>query len=294
MYYVVYGILWLISLLPLPILYFLSDGIFFLVFHVFKYRKNVVMSNLQQAFPEKTEEERLRIAKKFYLNLVDTFIETIKMISVSEKYLLRRFDGNWEAINQFYEQGKSVQVHLGHNFNWEWGNAVLAKKTPFRLLVVYMPIVNKIFNKLFYKLRTRGGTELIAATNMRNEFLPFRGKQYLLALVADQNPGYPDSHNAWWINFLNKPTPFLKGPEKGARANKTAVVFAHIIKPARGYYRAVIHVATEDVSSLDESELTRRYVHYLTETIQQQPEMWLWSHRRWKWNWKPEFGKILE
>jgi KDO2-lipid IV(A) lauroyltransferase len=294
MYYIVYGFLWLVSLLPLRVLYILSDGIYLLVYYVFGYRKEVVMANLLQAFPEKSEEERFKIAKKFYHNLLDTFIETIKMVSASDKFILRRFSGNWEVLNQFYEKDKSVQIHLGHNFNWEWGNHVLSHHTPYQVLVVYMPIVNKIFDKIFYKLRTRSGSVFIAATDMRKQFLPYRGKKYAIALVADQNPGYPKSENAWWLNFMGKPTPFLKGPERGARNNKTAVVFAQIIKPARGYYQAEISVATEDASLLNESELTRRYVTYLANTIRMNPDMWLWSHRRWKWDWKPEFGEILE
>ena len=121
MYYVVYGILWLISLLPLRGLYFISDCIYGLVFYVFKYRREVVMKNLLTAFPEKSEKERKQIAKKFYHNLIDSFIETLKMISASKKFILKRFSANWEVINDIKPSGKSVQLQMGHNFNWEWG-----------------------------------------------------------------------------------------------------------------------------------------------------------------------------
>ena len=293
MYYVVYGLLWLVSLLPLRLLYVLSDGFYLLIFYVFRYRRPVVMSNLKIAFPQKTEQERKQIAKKFYRNFVDTFIETIKMITASDKFILRRFTGDWEVINSFYKTGKSVQLHLGHNFNWEWANIALSLNTPFKFLAVYMPLTSKIFEKLFYKLRSRTGTVLLPATNMKNSFLPHRGTQYLLGLVADQNPGYPGSNNAWWFYFFDRPAPFLKGPEKGAINNRTAVVFAHITRPKRGYYHVHVSVAAEDASLLPESELTRKYVSYLAATIEQNPDMWLWSHRRWKWEWKEEYGAIL-
>ena len=123
MYYIVYGILWLLSLLPLRILYFLSDVICLFVFNVFHYRRDVVMKNLQIAFPEKPEKEKRAIAKKFYHNLIDTFIETIKMMSASSKFLQKRVKGNWQLINQFKSSGRNVQIHLGHNFNWELANA---------------------------------------------------------------------------------------------------------------------------------------------------------------------------
>jgi Kdo2-lipid IVA lauroyltransferase/acyltransferase len=292
MYYIVYGFLWLISLLPLGVLYVLSDCIYGLVFYVFKYRKKVVMDNLRLAFPEKTEKERKKIAKKFYRNLIDNFIETIKMISTSSKRLNKRFVSNKELITDFYPSGRSVQIHLGHNFNWEWGNDILIRQMPFKFLGVYMPITNKIFDRLFYKLRSRSGSVLLPATNMRTSFLPYRNKQYLLGLAVDQNPGHPG--NAWWFNFFGKPTPFVRGPAKAAVANNTVVIFAYIHKPRRGYYEVVFSLAEEHPAETTETELTRKFVRYLENVIREYPEMWLWSHRRWKWEWKPEYGKVIE
>lgn len=292
MYYVVYGLLWLFSLLPLRLLYIISDGFYAFTYYVLKYRRKVVLNNLLIAFPEKTEKERVRIAKQFYKNLIDMFIETIKMISASDKFLAKRVKANWQIFDDIHPSGKSVQVHLGHNFNWEWGNNVLAQNTRYQLLAVYMPIANKIFERLFYKLRTRNGAIFLKATKMKEEFLPYRDTQYLLGLIADQNPGHPG--NAWWFNFFGRPTPFLKGPAKAAIGNDTAVVFAFIHKPKRGHYEAVLTLATTDPQSMTEEELTRQFVHYMESVVRQYPESWLWSHRRWKWDWKPEYGLVME
>lgn len=292
MYYVVYGLLWLLSLLPLRLLYVLSDALYGLVFYIIKYRKKVVMDNLMIAFPEKTEQERTKIAKQFYHNLIDTFVETIKMLSSSKKMILKRSDANWEVVNEVEKLGKSIQLHIGHNFNWEWGNAIASEKVNLPIVVVYMPLSSKIFEKLFYRLRSRYGSNLVRATHMREDFLPFRKKRYALGLVADQNPGHPG--NAYWFKFFGRATPFIKGPAKNAIVNDTAVVFAYIHKPKRGHYRGVISVATTDPRSLTEEELTRQFVRYLENVIRQHPEMWLWSHRRWKHQWKPEYGPVLE
>ena len=292
MYYLVYGIFWLISLLPLAILYVLADCIYGLIFYVFKYRKKVVMSNLLIAFPEKTEAERKKIAKKFYHNFIDMFIETIKMITASKKMILRRCDANWEIVNQAEMSGKNIQVHIGHNFNWEWGNAIATEKVSIPVVVVYMPIASKVFEKFFYRLRSRYGTALVRATHMREDFLPYRNQRYILGLVADQNPGHPA--NAWWINFFGKPTPFVKGPAKGAIVNDTAVVFAYIHKPKRGHYGGVLSIATTEPREMSEQELTRRFVRYLEQVIKEHPEMWLWSHRRWKHQWKEEYGPVVD
>lgn len=292
MYYIIYGFLWLFSLLPLRVLYIFSDGLYVLVFYVFKYRRDVAMKNLQIAFPEKTDAERKAIAKQFYRNFIDMVMETIKMLSISGKSLEKRFTANWDLVNAIHATGKSVQVHVGHNFNWEWGNMIMTKNTVYKLLAVYMPLQSKVMERLFFEMRTRTGAVFLRATNMKEDFFPYRDSQYLLGLVADQNPGHPA--NAWWFNFFGRPTPFVKGPAKAAIANDTAVVFAFIHKPRRGYYEAVFSNEVEDIGSITEQELTQKFVVYLEDVIRQYPDMWLWSHRRWKHEWKPEYGEIIK
>jgi Kdo2-lipid IVA lauroyltransferase/acyltransferase len=289
MYYFIYGLFYLISLLPMRVLYFFSDGIYIIVYRMIGYRKDVVMDNLQMAFPEKTNEERIKIAKQFYHNLIDSFIETIKLLSASNNFLKEHVTANWEVLEPVYKTGKSCQLHLGHTFNWEWGQHVLTDFTGYQILVVYMPLTNKIFEKLMYKLRTRNGNIFISASNMRTEMPTFANTKYLLGLVADQSPG--SMHNAYWTNFLGRPTPFVSGPERGARAGGLPVFFTSIIKPKRGYYKASIELACDDASVLKEGELTIAYARYMENAIRKNPEMWLWSHRRWKHNWKPEHEK---
>lgn len=292
MYYIVYGLLYVLSLLPLRILYFLSDFIFFLIYYVIGYRKQVVKKNLLQAFPGKSQKERNKISKKFYRNFTDTFIETIKMISSSDSFIQKRIKGNWEVMNHYYESGRSIQICIGHNFNWEWANLITAKRVKYLFLAVYMPLSSKIMDRLFYKLRSRSGTILLPATKMRESFLPYRDKQYILGLAADQRPG--DPAKSWWFDFLGKPAPFVQGPEKGGKAKNTIIVFAFIHKLRRGHYEIVFSVAEEDPASLSEGELTKKFVRYLEGVIREYPDMWLWSHNRWKYDWKPEYGKIIQ
>lgn len=250
------------------------------------------MSNLLIAFPEKTEKERRRIAKKFYHNFVDSLIETIKMITASDAMIQKHVSANWEEVNKLKGSVKKIQLHIGHNFNWDWGSSVAAKHLKFPMIVVYMPIGNKHFERLFLKLRTKTGNKFIRATHMSEDFAPYRDQEYFLGLVADQNPGDPT--HAWWFNFFGKPTPFVKGPARGAIANDTAVVFAFIHKPKRGQYVAVLSTATTRARDFTESELTGKFVDYMEDVIRQYPEMWLWSHRRWKHQWKPEYGPVQE
>jgi len=269
------------------VLYLLSDAIFLLVYYVLSYRKKVVYANLQKALPEKTEEEREQIARKFYHNLLDSFIETIKLFSAGKTFLENRVTSNWEVLEPLFKSGKSCQLHLGHTFNWEWGQHVLGAKTAYKILVVYMPISNAVFERIMYKLRTRYGNTFIAANNMSKVMSDYKGRQYLLGLVADQSPGA--LHSAYWTNFLGIPTAFVSGPEKGARAANIPVVFASITKPKRGHYRATLELACEDPSILKDGELTLLYAQFMEKTIRENPDMWLWSHRRWKHSWNSQY-----
>ncbi len=273
MYYILYGFLYVLSLLPMRILYLVSDGIYGFVYYVIGYRRKLVMDNLRRAFPEKTEKELVMIAKKFYHNFIDSFIEVVKLVSASDRWLARRFTVDVTALDQLYPTGKSAQMHLGHTFNWEWGQLVLTALTKYQILVVYMPISNKPLEKLFYRLRTRNGNAFLSAPDMREAIVPYLSAQYLLGLVADQSPG--NMQNAYWIDFLGRPTAFAAGPEKGARSGHLPVVFASIEKPRRGHYHATIKIACMDAAELPEGELTREYVRYLEGVIRRHPDMWL-------------------
>jgi KDO2-lipid IV(A) lauroyltransferase len=281
MYYLVFGLLYLVSLLPFRVLYIISDGVFLLLYYVLKYRRNVVMGNLDIAFPEKSREEKEAIAKEFYKNFIDNFIETIKLLSISKKSLNKRFTSNYEVLENLYATGKSVQVHLGHFFNWEFANANHCLNTIFPFLVVYMPIKNQVLDRLFIYLRKRFGTKLIAATEFRQQFAPYTKEQYCLVLVGDQNPGDPGT--AYWLPFFGRMTPFVKGPEKGARLGNTAIIMCNFYKVKRGYYRSELFLLTMEPRSLPDGEITRQMIRYIEDAIRERPANYLWSHRRWKW-----------
>ena len=142
MYYVVYGFLWLISILPMRVLYVLADGIYVLAYYVFKYRKDVVMKNLLQAFPEKTDAERTAIAKAFYHNFIDTLFESIKFITISKKEIERRSTADFEMLHQLAAKGLNIHLLGGHQFNWEFGNVLYSKNLTIPFIGIYMPFQN--------------------------------------------------------------------------------------------------------------------------------------------------------
>jgi KDO2-lipid IV(A) lauroyltransferase len=290
MYYIVYGILYLVSLLPWFILYGLSDLLVIFIYHVIKYRRDVVLSNLAIAFPEKTENERKKIARDFYRLFTDTMVETIKLISLSKKDLQKKFTGDASPLNDVLDKGKNLQIHAMHNFNWEIANLNVVLQLKFPFLVVYMPIKNQIVEKITSDIRKRYGTILIAAPKFKSMFHQYSHQPHILTLVADQNPGTPK--NAFWLPFFGKMTPFVTGPEKGARINNTAVAFGNFYPIRRGHYGYEVKIATLNAAELPEGELTRQFVSYVEDCIRKHPENYLWSHRRWKHDYKPEFNAI--
>lgn len=293
MYHVVYGFLWVISLLPLRVLYFFGDCIYGLVFYVAKYRRSIVMNNLLIAFPEKTDGERRKIAKQFYHNFIDTFIESIKFISISKKEIQKRSSTDFETVNQLIAKGYNVHLMAGHQFNWEFGNAQAAMTLTAPFVGIYMPIANKSLDRIFYNFRKRYGTILISATEFKkNANHPAFSSQYTFGLAADQNPGDPAF--AYWMNFFGRPVPFVTGPAKGAVRNNTAVVMVGFHKLKRGYYHFSAELLAENGSSFSPEQLTVLYKNALEKVIKLDPANYLWSHRRWKYEWKPEYGPLIE
>lgn len=291
MYYIVYSFFFLLSLLPWRVLYIISDLIYLILYYIIGYRKEVVMKNLTIAFPEKTEKEKVQIAKQFYHNFIDNFIEVIKLISASKSSIQKRFKADYSILNELYEQGLNTQVHLGHFFNWEYANLSFATymKAPF--VIVYMPISNKAIDKVFYKMRTRMGSKLVAATNFRNEFMPFAKDRFVLVLVGDQNPGNPE--NAYWVDFFGKKTPIVKGPERGAKLNRSAVVMISIHKIKRGYYESKAELLTTNARELPDGAITEKMIRFIERSIRQSPSNYLWSHRRWKFEYDEAKHKHL-
>lgn len=292
MYFIIYGFLWLVSSLPIKVLYVFADGFYVLAFYVFKYRKEVVLKNLSQAFPEKTEAERTVIAKKFYRNFTDTVFESIKFITISKKYILQHSSSDFEMIHELTDKGRNVHIMGGHQFNWEFGNVLYAMNVKIPFVGVYMPFQNRHFEKIFYNFRKKYGTVLIPAADFKTKMYDVFSKQYTLGLVADQNPG--DPANAFWMNFFGRPAPFITGPAKGAVKNNTAVIIVGFKKIKRGHYHFTNILLAENGSLFTPQQLTVMYKNELEKIIREDPSNYLWSHRRWKYDWKPEYGEVIK
>lgn len=284
LYYIVLSIWYVISLLPLRVLYVISDLLFLLIFYVFRYRRNIVKKNLSESFPEKSSKEKKAIERKFYLFFCDYLVETIKLLTISKKQLKKRmvFKGT-EIIDDIVNDGQSCAVYLGHYCNWEWITSLpLAVKPAGQCGQIYHPLENKDFDRLFLHLRERMGAICIPMSETIRRIAEYRRdkRQLVIGYISDQVPFWNNIH--YWTNFLNHDTPVLTGTERIAKSAGHAVFFADVKRIKRGYYECNFKLITREPKKFEDFELTEIYFRELEKTIKQEPQYWLWSHNRWK------------
>jgi Kdo2-lipid IVA lauroyltransferase/acyltransferase len=281
-YYISLPFIYLLSALPFPLLYFFSDGVYILIYHVLRYRRKVVRQNLSNSFPEKQEKEIRRIEERFYRYLCDLFLETFKTLTISKDNMVKhcRFEPETLAIfEQLALENQSFMVVMGHFGNWEWGGNTFSICCKHQLYVIYHPLSNNYVNGLVYRMRTRFGTRLIAMKDTMRDMLKNRNELTATAFIADQSP-LPD--RAYWMNFMNQDTPVFLGIEKIALKIRYPIVYITIRRVKRGYYK-VFAEKIELPSDLQKTgTITEIHTGKLEADIRSQPENWLWTHRRWK------------
>lgn len=269
-----------ISRLPLSLLYVFSDGLYLLLRHVVRYRRSVVLQNLQNAFPEKSSAERRRIANRFYRNLTDVFVETLKGLTVSEVELRQRVRVvNPEAFQPYLDAGQTVLIMTSHQCNWEWQSPAVRVLGP-DVDVVYQPLTNGFFDRMMREIRSRFGIAPLPMQGLLRDMVKRRGQPRLVGLVADQ-AAPPET--AFWTNFLNQDTDFFVGTDKLARQFGCPAIFAEMRRVRRGRYELrFFPLAEPPYEDLPPLAIIGRYVRRLEESIRANPADWLWSHRRWK------------
>ncbi|WP_417591992.1 lysophospholipid acyltransferase family protein [Owenweeksia hongkongensis] len=280
-YYLAVAFGWLISILPFRILYIISDFISFVMQHIFKYRKEVIMGNLSKAFPVKSENELNRIRFAFYRNFADLIVESFKSLTISEKTLRKRFKlNNPELFEKLYAKDKGVLLVMGHYTNFEWTAMSMPLLVPHPSFAVYQPLNNKRFSRKVVSIREQFGLELYSMNNTYPFMLNNPVKAPLYIFMADQSPH--KGKIKYYTEFLNQNTPVHLGVENLAKKCDLAVVFIDIQRVKRGFYEVTAHLLFEDVKNTEPYEVTNTHVKALEKVIKKKPEDWLWSHRRWK------------
>ncbi|MDX2189549.1 MAG: lysophospholipid acyltransferase family protein [Bacteroidota bacterium] len=279
-FYALYPLIYLFAYTPTPILYLFSNGLFYIVYHAFGYRKKVVFQNLKNSFPEKSAPEINAIAIKYYHFLCDFLVETAKYMTISKKELLKRVSiENEDVLDKIFDSNRSMIVLLGHYGNWEWAAPSCSILTKFQLFVIYKRLSNKHFEKLMRNTRSRFGTKLIEMNDVGREMFKNRNIIGATIFVGDQTP-FPEQ--AYWTTFLNQDTPIFRGAEVLAKKFDQPVIYVTIDRPQRGKYTIKVQLITDDPKNTPEGWICEQYSRLLEKDIIHKPEIWLWSHRRWK------------
>ena len=283
LYILIYPFIWIVSILPFPLLYLLSDCICFLVYRIFKYRKRVVRGNIALALPHLSEKERTIIEKKFYAHLCDLFLEMIKTLSISKKEIEKRYTfSNMEVYYDLEKKEKSIALLCAHYASYEWVVS-MNYHIHFMGYGVYKKLANPYFDKLVRKIRSKFKSQLIDS----KETIPtmatnFRNKNYsLYGLVSDQSPKLSTTHH--WEKFMGIEVPVHTGGEMLAKKYDMNVIFLKTKKLKRGYYEGSFEIlCDENIKDIPNYEITSNFLKLVEQQIYDAPEFYLWTHNRWK------------
>jgi KDO2-lipid IV(A) lauroyltransferase len=272
----------LLSYLPLPILYLFSDLLYLVARFVIGYRRKVIEENLRFAFPEKSEAERKQIRNRFYRNFTDSFAETIKMLTISEAEMRRRFHlVNQNLPDDAVKAGASAIMTAGHLFNWEMAILAIALNSEVTAETVYLKVNNPFFNNLLLKIRTHFGGVMTEKRDFRKSMITMRNSPRIVQLASDQRPS--SSENRYQREFMNRPAVFFEGAEFLAKKMKLPVFFGKITKKKRGHYTLELcNLASPPYDAAQPHSITDAFCKKLEENIRLQPDLYLWSHKRWK------------
>ncbi|GAB3965535.1 lysophospholipid acyltransferase family protein [Spirosoma terrae] len=280
----------LLSRLPLGILYGLSDILYFILLYLIRYRREVVLKNLQLSFPEKSPADIKRIAKGFYRNLTDLIVETIKMPALSADELHRRVHFvNPELVKERLQAGQAIIGMASHSSNWEWiPSASVLNDMPTDS--IYKTLNNPFFEELMREVRSSFGAVPIPMHTLPRRMVEAKNLPRIIALVADQVPDVPEQ--AYWTDFLHQDTPFYPGTERLARSRHLPVFYTELKRVKRGYYEVKFTLIGEaPYDQLPLGTILDRYRDLLEKTIRENPSDWLWSHKRWK-HWRAKYPKV--
>lgn len=282
LYLIAYPFLWLLAHAPFPVLYFISDLVFILVYYVVGYRRKVVRENLALVFPDKTVPERKAIERAFYAHMCDMFLEMVKTMGISPTAIRQRFTYvGLENLRKFEDRGQSVMLLMPHYASWEWAIS-LNYELRSRGYGIYQRLSNKYFDRLVRRIRGKFGASLITTKETR-EVIAKNKKEGRLAtygIISDQSPQLSKTH--YWGKFMGIEVPMHTGAEVLSKAMDLPVVYLKVTKIKRGYYQGEIILLAEEPTAVPDYGITDAFFRETERAIREAPQYYFWTHKRWK------------
>ena len=280
-YYLLVPVLYFFAYLPTNVLYKLSYTIAFLLRDVIGYRKQVVLTNIRNSFPQKSEEEVKAIAYESYRHLADRVVENLKCLTITMPEVEERmYISNPEVLHDCYQRGQHLVMMVGHIASWEFGGYRAVTASEHDNFAIVAVVSNPYFNKLIQRTRAKMGMNLVMMNRSKEFFAQPLTKVTAGIFISDQSPS--NLKTAYWTRFLGQDTAFFTGAERYARMHNAAVIYPKITERRHGYFTAEIVEITRTPNALPEHGVTEKFVRILEQHIFENPSDWLWSHKRWK------------
>ena len=284
MYHLLSFLLKLISYIPFRALYVLSDGLYYILYYIIRYRRKIVRKNLTESFPALKGKEILQVEKKFYRYFTDQVLESCKMATISPEEMKKHMKfTNIEAANAVFKEGKSIALYMGHYGNWEWISSIpLWVAEGVTSVQIYHKLRNDNTNRLILNMRERLGAISVEMRKTARYITEITNTNQVsvIGFIADQSPKKKEVR--YFLPFLHHRTPILVGTEKIVKHYGFEAWFLDMKRVKRGYYEAELIRMHEEPASLPDFELTEIYFRVLEKMIQERPELYLWTHNRFK------------
>lgn len=284
MRYLLSFLLKLLSYIPFCVMYIISDGLYYVLYYLVRYRRSVVRKNLTESFPEKDMQEIKSIEQKFYHYFADQVLESCKMATISSQEISKRMKfTNIDSANAVLREGKTIALYMGHYGNWEWVSSIpLCVEKGVKAVQIYHKLRNENMDKLMLAMRERMGAvsvEMRKTARFINEQTASK-TVCIIGFIADQSPRKKEVRH--FIPFLQHQVPVLTGTEKIIKHYGFEAWFLDVKRVKRGYYEARLVRLHDDPQSLPDFELTAIYYQMLEQMIRRSPELYLWTHKRFK------------
>ena len=279
-------VLWIIcrgfALLPHCVRHYVFGTACYLILcYILRYRRRVIMDNLRRSFPDKSEKELRKICRGTYRNLAEQIINTISQSGVSDKTLMHRMRVTKAEQIRKEIGNRSAIILTGHYGPWEAGSTLSLVLPDQTLVAVYHKLTSPVADELMKRIRTHTNVELVDMKRTMRHFVDNKDKRPMaMGLIADQNPVL--RANMHWYKFLHQWTAFFEGGEVLALKYHLPVYYLSPRRISAGHYEGTLTLIYDGEEQVEPYTITERYVRLLENDINAHPEMWMWSHRRWK------------
>jgi Kdo2-lipid IVA lauroyltransferase/acyltransferase len=253
---------------------------YLVTYYIIRYRRTLVIKNLRNSFPEKSEKELRGIEKQFYHNFADISIETLKAITISKKALGKRVIIHGNLVEEAMKVGKPMIFITSHFSNWELEWIALCTHFHFEMHAAYKKLRNSFINKLIFDLRSRFGGIMHEKNVVVADMAKMGLRNYIMGMAGDQRPS--SGEKKYWATFLNQDAAFYSGTEILARRMDASVVYLSMHRHRRGFYEITCELITSTPKLMEKNEITNTFIRLMERDIRKDPASYLWSHNRWK------------